>query len=460
MEYKKQKKIRAELISYSNQQIKLCKIKKVKILINSISLDELEKKNMLCENFMIIEKPQLFQNIDNDRSIVENIYINNNSFISNIVIYPLSQRIINNNIKKNINKIFYNDLNNNIEDNKTGNRANQKTNKIISSQVKNNFLSPYLIKKEVGQRKLRLSKNEIINFHANNCFSKEKLDIQKGNNESNNDFNMCKISKQLSSETVETDISRIIKICHNDKSISVNSSTLSRSNSIFEENEDIKKAKRYAKKLQYYCSTLKYKYSNEQNIIKLRKVNNKLNEINSEGVKNKINDNNKGKIIFEKINNKNLEDKRNYRKLKSRNLIIKDKIKHFIKKYRARIKDKINDISDEYLNIIKSNKRMKSEKNIEYKIKRNSFVFSEDNYNNNTEQSTNVQYMTQENDSRNKVKQNFVKVKRKKARKSKEKEDNKNKVKGLEKNDKSPSKVKKKENLPNLYLKKIKNKIY
>ena len=453
MEYKKQKRIRANLISYTNQQIKLCKNKNVKILINSLSLEQLERKNMLCDEFIIIEKPQIFGNIDNNRSIIENIYINNSSFISNIVIYPLSSRVISSNMRKNINNIFDNNLSINIEDNKNKNIINKKTNKISCTQVKNNFGPPYLIKRELGERKLRMSKNE-INFHMTNCFSKDKLDNQKDNNENNNnDFNICKISKQLSTETIATEISRIIKICHNDKSI--NSSNLSRSNSILEETEDIKQAKLYAKKLQYYCLTLKYKYPNKKSIIKLKKIKNETNENNFDVVKNKCN------YIKDKINFEKIDDKKYYRKIKSRKFIIKDKIKNFIKKYSAKIKDKNHDNSDENLIIIRPNKKMKSDKNIKNKFQRNSFVFSEDNYNNNTEQSTNAQCKPQENDSRYKANQYFIKIKKKRKIKITEKEESKtqNKMKASEKNVISPSKTKKKENIPNLFLKQIRNKI-
>ena len=46
MKYEKQKKIRTKLINYTNQQMKIQKNKKKPILINSTSLEELEKKNM------------------------------------------------------------------------------------------------------------------------------------------------------------------------------------------------------------------------------------------------------------------------------------------------------------------------------------------------------------------------------------------------------------------------------
>lgn len=143
MEYKRQKNIRSKLISYTDQQIKLHKNKNVNILINSLSSKEIEKKNMLFTEFIIIEKPQIFQNIDNNRSIIENIYINNNSFISNIVIYPLSSRIISSNIKINMENICNFNLNNTyIEDNSNNNNEyiyRKRTNKINSCKPINIF---------------------------------------------------------------------------------------------------------------------------------------------------------------------------------------------------------------------------------------------------------------------------------------------------------------------------------
>ena len=105
---------------------------------------------------------------------------------------------------------------------------------------------------------------------------------------------------------------------------------------------------------------------------------------------------------------------------------------------------------------------MKSERNIKHKLKKNSFVFSEDNYNNNTEQSTNVpgQYVTLDN-SRNKniININFVKIRKKKKKKLTANEEIKIKIKELERNTKSPSKAKKKEGIRNSFIKKIKNKM-
>ena len=457
MEYKRQKNIRSKLISYTDQQIKLHKNKNVNILINSLSSKEIEKKNMLFTEFIIIEKPQIFQNIDNNRSIIENIYINNNSLISNIVIYPLSSRIISSNIKINMENICNFNLNNTyIEDNSNNNNEyiyRKRTNKINSCKPINIFSpieQPCLIKKEVGERKLKMSKNE-INFHVYNSLCKDKLETEKEINENNiNDFGRCKnFSKQLSTDTIATDISRIIRICHYDKSL--NSPTLSRSNSFFEETEEIKKAKKYAKKLKDYCLTLKKKYPNKQSNFKFKKTKNESNEINSKDIKIKFNDN-KDKIIFEHI-----DDKMNYRKIKSRKIIIKDKIRNFIKKYSERLKDKNKDTSDDnIINFVKPNKKMKSERNIKNKIKKNSFVFSEDTYNNNTEHSTNVQYIQQEKDSKNKSNQIIAKVKRK-NKKLTDKMESKFKLKDLELNCKSPLKSRKKEQI--LFIKKIKHKI-
>jgi hypothetical protein len=87
MEQIRQKKIRKLLISYTNEQIKYSKkVQKINILINSTPLEELEKKNMKCKEFFIQEKTETYQNIDNRRSIIQNICINNNSYYSNIII--------------------------------------------------------------------------------------------------------------------------------------------------------------------------------------------------------------------------------------------------------------------------------------------------------------------------------------------------------------------------------------
>ena len=444
--YNKQKKIRSKLINFTNQQLKIRKTKNIKFLINSISLEELEKKNLQCKEFIIVEKPQVYQNINNN-SIVEHIYINNNSFISNIIIYPLSSRIINKE-KNNIVESDYNNLNiSSFVD-----YSKEKKEKILQNISKGLFYKkqknlesppnyqPCLIKKELMERKIKMFKNNEINSHNFNYYNKENK--EKEINENKKEITL---SKQLSSETIATEISRIIKICYYEKSII--SSGISRSNSKIEENDEIKKAKQFAKKLKYYCYTLKNKFPIKENIIKYKKIENKKNDLNLKDIKN--NDNK------DKYNN--FEDKINYHKIKNK----KYKIKHnYIKKLSEKIKIQNKHISHDNLNIIKfipPTKRMKSERNIKVGRKKNNSILSEDNYNNNTEQSTNAQYQykTIENDSKNKNKINTNILRASKKAKKKLTEQ----TKTTEQNEKkSPSKMKK-EVIPNLFIKKIKNKI-
>ena len=61
-----QKKIRAFLINYVNEELKRKKRNNKKdILINSTSLDILEKKNMQCKSFLVEENNYFYQqNLD------------------------------------------------------------------------------------------------------------------------------------------------------------------------------------------------------------------------------------------------------------------------------------------------------------------------------------------------------------------------------------------------------------
>ena len=345
MEYEKHKKIRAKLLIYTNQQIKISKNNNKKFLINSTSLDELEKKNLQSKEFFVVEKPQNFKNIDNNRSIVENIYINNKSFRSNIIIYPLSSRLISNKIITTIDKIFDSKYNNAYKADRSK-EINEKVLKEISSKTncekQNNRGSPteqpILIKKEVGERKLKKSKKSKleINFH-NTSFSKDNENEKVKNDKTKNEYCRTKgFSRQLSSETIATEISRIIRVCHNAKSIN---SSLSRNNRIFGKNDDINMAKKYAKKLKYYCRMFKLRFPNKENINKLKRFGNKANEINT----NRINSikakyyNNKDKNIKNENNANNLEDKANYSK-KSRKCVLNKVDKNFIKKMTERIR--------------------------------------------------------------------------------------------------------------------------
>ena len=467
MEYEKQKKIRAKLIKYTNQQLKNQKHNKIKFLINSISLEELEKKNMRCKEFFIEEKTQIYQNIDNKRSIVQNIYIKNNSFSSNIVIFPLSSRIISNNMIKNTQTINNSNLNMTYIDINSNNTIERIHNKRSGFIKQTNLESPVdqccLFKKELGERKLRKSKNE-INMNAYNSFNEDELNkekceknIEKDEINKNESEKYKQCSKQLSTETLATEISRIIKACHNEKNI--NSFELSRSDSKIEETEDIKKARKYAKKLKYYCRTLKNKYpykSGSRQNNRIKKIENKIYDIN---IKDKAN------INLEKEDKKNIH--KNKKVEKKTNVLNDKEKKNYKKKNSEKIKEKdiiLIDIENYNNNVGYSpiNKKIKSDRNLKQKIKRDSFVYSEDNYNNVTEQSTNnhIQYKANDNESKTKSKINSTIVKILKKKTKKYLENDKSKLKNKKQKEKTISLAKKikKEILQN-FMKKIKNRI-
>ena len=265
MDYKKQKKIRGFLINYTNEHINKVKKRKLKFLINSKTLEELEEKNLSCKEFFIEEKTQIFQSIDNRRSIKQKICINNNTF-DNIILYPLSQRMIHNNsIKEFINLNEY--ILNNTYDEKSSEKklekvTRQKTRKYIGTMKIINIESPEdesnFIKKELGERKLKISNRNLTQNLFLNDNNNEKIEINNDESRYELDKDRDKFfSKQYSSITLCTEVSRIIKICHNEGI----SSSLSESRN-YNESESVKKAKKYAKKLKFYCRTLKNKYPN------------------------------------------------------------------------------------------------------------------------------------------------------------------------------------------------------
>ena len=445
MEYEKQKNIRKLLINYTNQQLILNKKKNKDFLINSKKLEELEKKNMRSKEFFIVEKPLIFQNINNNRSIIQNTYINDNSIRRSIVIYPLSSRII---IDKKMEDINKNNLNNTYREDNSKDKCEIMIKESKNIDSKKKIESPVarsrLIKKELGERKLKITKN-LINYYKYLSKNKTKQNKNEEDNNKNNEneIGICRgNSRQLSIETLATEISRIIEIVHHDKNI--NSFGLSHSDSKIEDNSDIKKAKIYAKKLKYYCRTLKNKYPRDEKIIKLKP----LNKIDLT-----TDDHNNHKIFYNNTdNNENNQEKKNYIKGKRKNTIVNHKTKM---NERQKLSEKIKKediIIDDNINTVKYRpifKKLKSERNIESKIKKNSFV-SDKNYH--TEQSTNNN-KTIDNDNKKENKTNFSKSK-KKIKKLEKKE-----IKNIKNNNKSPIKVKKKEMLSNYLIKKIKNKL-
>jgi hypothetical protein len=120
---------------------------------------------MLSKEFYIEEKPHIFHNINNDRSIIQNTYINHNSIRSSIVIYPLTTKIINDKKVEDVENIYNNHLNITYIDDNSKNESEVIFKKSkIPETIKPNE-SPVarskLIKKELGERKFKLSKNDI-----------------------------------------------------------------------------------------------------------------------------------------------------------------------------------------------------------------------------------------------------------------------------------------------------------
>ena len=392
---------------------------KSNFLINSMTLEQLEKKNMQCKDFYIEEKNEIYENIDNGWVIGLNIYINNIEE-SNPLIYSLANIIKNNSFIKDIknkNQININCFNtNNIET-----IIQKQSNKLLYIQKEGNVGSPVdtslLIKKELGERILKRSKKEcnsnkmpIIHserFLSTDNFENEKVKIKdiKNDNKNKNDISKkkineiedLKVSKQLSNVTLETEISRIIQLCHEERYINSFEHYPSDTKKS-KESKEIKRAKIYAKKLKLYCRTLKRKFplNNEKNI-KIRRSNIDENKIKKD-------------IINE---NKNEKSKK-IKKISSFGVL------NDVKKMKEKIKDE-----NDYKQFIPK-KKMKSERNIKIKIKGK----EESNKNNiATSSSNNKQYKTLD-DKINKKRISLFKLKKKTKRKTlKEENKSKNKFK-------------------------------
>ena len=437
MNEEKQKKIRTQLINFINQELLYNKKNKNSdFLINSMTLEQLEKKNMQCKDFYIEEKNQTYQNIDNGWIMGLNIYINNLSN-NNSYMYSLSNFIKDDVIIKdikNVNKININTYN----DHNKETIIQKKSNKVLYIQKEGNMGSPVdttlLIKKELGERKLKrtnkeFNSNKMPISHTNRFFNENSIDneLKEKENENNNINNVnddeenSKITKKYSNETLETEISRIIKICHDERY--TNSFDHYPSDSkISGLSKEIKIAKMYAKKLKFYCRTLKRKFAINNDNNKISKKNLEINNYINEEIQNKKNENNiKKDINFIKVKN----DKNINKKMSSYG--------HFNKiKNNEENKENIN-----YRQII-PHKKNKSEKNIKLKIKRNSHFKNikdneNDNKNNNMTISSNVnnnnnQYKTLE-EKNNKKRISIVKINKKKKRKTLIEDKSKTKIK-------------------------------
>ena len=410
MNGEKQKKIRTQLINFMNQELmNIKKSKKSNFLINSMTLEQLEKKNMQCKDFYIEEKNEIYQNIDNGWVIGLNIYINNIA-VNNPLIYSLENIIKNNTFLKEIkNK---NQLNINCYNTKYIETIIQKqSNKVLYIQKEGNVGSPVdtslLIKKELGERILKQSKKE---FNSNKMpivhserflndvnFEKEKAKIINSKTDSKNknniskkkinDIEELKVSKQLSNITLETEISRIIQLCHEERYINSFEHYPS-DTKISNDSKEIKRAKIYAKKLKLYCRKLKRKFplNNNGKNIKIRRSNNDENKIKKDTI----------------ITENKIEKSKKIKKISSYGIL------NAVKNMKEKIKDE-----NDYKQFIPK-KKIKSEKNIKLKIRGK----DESNKNNiATSSSNNKEYKTLD-DKINKERISLFKLKRKAKRKT------------------------------------------
>ena len=471
MNEEKQKKIRTHLINFMNKELQNNKKnKKSNFMINSLTLEQLEKKNMQCKDFYIEEKDQIFHNIDNGWIIGLNIYINN-TFNNNPFIYSLSHLIKDDEIIndiKNKNGININQTNN-INNNKET-IIQKQSNKILYIQKEGNVGSPVdtslLIKKELGDRKL---KKTLYEYNSNKYpINRSDLFLDKNDNTneneeknefiSNNNINITndidnniKISNQLSNETLETEISRIIQVCHDDKY--TNSFEHFPSDSkISELSKEIKIAKIYAKKLKSYCRTLKRKnpLNNDKSV--LDKQRSKISKNNYD---------NYNSIQIYENKNQNQINKENLIKKVERNEEKCNKIKKYKKISTINLKknlEKNKEDNNQLINIkhIRPIKKIKSQKNIKLRIKRNSFLkilkeIENEKRNNITSSSNNNKNTTLE-EKTNKKRPSLFKLSKKKRKKTLEPEiKSKPKLKIKKELIKLPKKIIKHKRNKNLY---------
>ena len=262
MNEKKQKKIRAFLINFINEELNRKKRNnKHEILINSTSLDILSQKNMQCKIFSVQEHNYFYQqNIDIGWLIGVNFDINKSG------------------IQKPLVNFFTNKCENEIEKIDSSDGGEEKI-EIINKETiikKNTDRILYIHhpkeigiplgnllfrKKEISEKKFIKENNGIYSGRTSkfmlNKIEKEKDDIKIRDSNSIKDDNPILI-KRYSNITLETELSRIIKYCHDEDYQSSQEHFISESRRS-ELNKELKIAKMYAKKLNLFCKRLKKK---------------------------------------------------------------------------------------------------------------------------------------------------------------------------------------------------------
>ena len=322
MNEKKQKKIRAFLINFVNEELNRKKRNnKNNILINSTPLNILAEKNMQCKVFLGKEHNYFYQqNFDIGWMIGINVDKNNS--------YPQKplMDLFANKVAREIDKIDSSD----IEEEKIE-IVNQETiikknmDRVLYIHHGKEMRSPLGIslfqKKEISERKFYKENNDYFSGKVSNFFL-NKDDKEKGKEEikmrnTNNSLENFMLIKRYSNITLETELSRIIKCCHEEDCPSSQERCISESRRS-EMNKELKIARMYAKRLNLYCKNLKKnvdkKYLKGNNITKKNKNHDGKNDKNNKNEDletSKVKSHKIQKIKFRKIIPKrnNVDDK-------------------------------------------------------------------------------------------------------------------------------------------------------
>ena len=276
MNEKKQKKIRAFLINFVNEELNRKKRNnKNDILINSIPLDILAEKNMQCKVFLVKEHNYFYQqNVDVGWMMGVNFDINNSYHQKPIM------DLFADGVRKEIEKIDSSDIGEEkIEIVNQETIIKKNIDRILYIHHGKEMESPLGIslfqKKEISERKFVKENNDYFSGKVSNFFL-NKNDKEKGKEEikkkeTTNSFENFMLIKRYSNITLETELSRIIKCCHEEDCPSSQERCISESRRS-EMNKELKIARMYAKRLNLYCKNLKKnvdkKYLNGKNIIK------------------------------------------------------------------------------------------------------------------------------------------------------------------------------------------------
>ena len=266
MNEKRRKKIRAYLINFVNEELKRNKKKKKEdILINSVSLDILSRKNMQSKLFLGKEDNYYYQqNVEIGWMVGVNFDINNSYHQKPLI------DIFANKVTKEINRVDSSDIGEEkieIVNKETIIKKNLDRILYIHQDRSNiNSLGTSLfLKKEISERKFNKEKANNISGRISN-FSLNKSKMEKGEKHTKTISNHSIIDensillKRYSNITLETELSRIIRCCHDEDYSSSQENCISDSRRS-EINRELKIAKMYAKRLNLYCKKLKKKVS-------------------------------------------------------------------------------------------------------------------------------------------------------------------------------------------------------